>query len=136
MPSETDLELWQQVDTRTDLALLLQPDKKPKSGRSLQERLSELEMGGLIELTDKHAKFVVLGSTGRHYTVTLSTGKASCQCVDFRIRKHACKHQRLIYDQLGGEPPGSEDWHQVSDLNIILPPVLLQLSHDLLIGTL
>ncbi|KAK9833702.1 hypothetical protein WJX74_003212 [Apatococcus lobatus] len=88
-----------------------QPDRRAKSGRSLQERLSELEMGGLVELTDEHAKFVVLGSTGRHYTVTLSTGKGSCQCVDFRIRKHACKHQRLIYDQLG-EPPGSNNWHQ------------------------
>lgn len=91
----------------------MQADRKPKSGRSLQERLSELEMGGLIELTDEHAKFVVLGSTGRHYTVTLSSGKASCECVDFRIRKRTCKHQQLIYDQLG-EAPGSDNWHEVT----------------------
>ena len=34
------------------------------------------------------------GSTGTVYTVTLSDEGNSCQCVDFKIRKHACKHIR------------------------------------------
>ena len=34
------------------------------------------------------------GSTGTVYTVTLSDEGNSCQCVDFRTRKHTCKHIR------------------------------------------
>lgn len=39
-------------------------------------------------------RFVVLGSTKKHYLVTLSNKQHSCQCIDFRIRKHECKHIR------------------------------------------
>ncbi len=30
-----------------------------------------------------HCRFVVLGSTGKHYTITLAD-KPSCECMDFR----------------------------------------------------
>ena len=39
-------------------------------------------------------RFVVLGSTKNHYNVTLSDVRQTCQCVDFRIRRHNCKHIR------------------------------------------
>ncbi len=43
-------------------------------------------------------RFVVLGSTKNHYTVTLSDDRHACQCVDFRIRKHECKHIRCALE--------------------------------------
>lgn len=47
-------------------------------------KLRELELGGLVDLTPEHAKFMVIGSTGNHYTVTFTNEKRTCQCPDHR----------------------------------------------------
>ena len=39
-------------------------------------------------------RFVVLGSTKNYYKVELRTDKQSCECMDHRLRRHACKHIR------------------------------------------
>jgi hypothetical protein len=55
--------------------------------KKMDEKLKELELNGLVEFNPGvDAKFVVLGSTGNHYTITLTNDKQSCQCVDHRIR--------------------------------------------------
>jgi hypothetical protein len=38
---------------------------------------------------------------GTHYRVELTDAKRKCQCVDHRIRKHDCKHIRLLLQSLG-----------------------------------
>ena len=80
-----------------------------RSGRSWEERMSELELSGLVNCDETAAKFIVLGSTGNPYTVTLSDEKRSCQCVDHRIRKRDCKHIKLILKQLNCTETPS-DW--------------------------
>jgi hypothetical protein len=37
---------------------------------------------------------------GKHYKVVLSDSKRSCQCIDHRIRRHDCKHIRLMLQTL------------------------------------
>ncbi|KIZ07553.1 hypothetical protein MNEG_0390 [Monoraphidium neglectum] len=97
-------------------------------------RLRELEMGGLVEWSvegqggegAQKATFIVIGSKGDHYAVRFTTrpeqGRRprTCECMDCRIRKHDCKHIRLILQQLGLDEP-YQDWPQalerkVSDL--------------------
>ncbi|KXZ46348.1 hypothetical protein GPECTOR_44g27 [Gonium pectorale] len=74
-------------------------------------RLRELELEGLVDYDPRvgdplggdpggSAVFVVIGSTGNHYTVRLSDAKRSCQCMDCRVRKRDCKHIRLILGKL------------------------------------
>lgn len=79
--------------------------------KSEAEKLAELELGGLIDATEDHAKFMVLGSTGKHYTVTLSKEQHTCGCPDYRFRRHRCKHQQLVLSQLG-VPDNPEQWHE------------------------
>ena len=50
----------------------------------MDKKLSSLHLDGLVDFTEQAAKFVVLGSTKNHYTVTLSDDRHTCQCVDFR----------------------------------------------------
>ena len=46
-------------------------------------------------------RFVVLGSTGAHYKVVFTkdkekrgfgAGNSRCECMDYRLRRHTCKH--------------------------------------------
>lgn len=46
-------------------------------------------------------RFVVIGSRGNHYTVRLQDGLHSCECMDWRFRRHHCKHICLVLSQLG-----------------------------------
>lgn len=46
---------------------------------------------------------------GKHYKVELTDKGRKCQCVDHRIRKHDCKHIRLMLKTLGVESK-PEDW--------------------------
>lgn len=44
---------------------------------------------------------------GKHYKVTMTDEKRTCQCVDHRIRKHDCKHIRLLLQTMGiSDSPG------------------------------
>lgn len=43
----------------------------------------------------------MVGSTGKHYTVTLKDDGPSCQCMDFRTRKRQCKHITKILQSIG-----------------------------------
>lgn len=57
-------------------------------------------------------RFAVIGSTGRHYNVDLADDRHTCQCPDFRVRHRACKHIKLVLQQLGISQD-SNDWHKV-----------------------
>ena len=57
-------------------------------------------------------RFAVIGSTGRHYNVELADDRHTCQCPDFRVRHRACKHIKLVLQQLGISED-SKDWHKV-----------------------
>ncbi|GLC35338.1 hypothetical protein PLESTB_000575500 [Pleodorina starrii] len=45
-------------------------------------RLRDLELEGLVDLSPDAAVFVVIGSTGNHYTVRLTDARRSCTCID------------------------------------------------------
>lgn len=62
-------------------------------------------------------RFAVVGSTGRHYNVDLASQGHTCQCPDFRMRKRACKHIKLVLQQLSLSD--SHDWHEVRTLAAI-----------------
>ncbi|DBA71329.1 TPA: hypothetical protein ACH3X2_011140 [Trebouxia sp. C0005] len=89
----------------------VKPKKKSKPSKSQAEKLKELELSGLVDFTQQHARFAVIGSTGSHYNVELKDPAPTCQCVDFRIRKRICKHQKLVLLQLG-IPDKPQDWHK------------------------
>ena len=55
----------------------------------------------------------MIGSTGSHYNVELKDPAPTCQCVDYRIRKRICKHQKLVLLQLG-IPDQPQDWDKVN----------------------
>jgi hypothetical protein len=42
-------------------------------------------------------------AAGKHYKVELNDEKRKCQCVDHRIRRHDCKHIKLMLKMLGIE---------------------------------
>ena len=65
-----------------------------RSGRTWEERIAELELSGLVGCDEAAAEFIVIGSTGTPYTITLTDERRRCQCVDHRIRKRDCKHIR------------------------------------------
>ena len=52
--------------------------------QNMDKKLSSLHLDGLVDFSKEAAKFVVLGSTNKHYTITLSDERHTCQCVDFR----------------------------------------------------
>ncbi|KAL0034814.1 hypothetical protein WJX77_008386 [Trebouxia sp. C0004] len=104
----------------------VKPKKKSKPSKSQAEKLKELELSGLVDFTQQHARFAVIGSTGSHYNVELKDPAPSCQCVDYRIRKRICKHQKLVLLQLG-IPDKPQDWHKavsakLDELAQIAPP--------------
>ena len=69
--------------------------------RSWEERISELELSGLISCSkDEGAKFIVIGSTGKNYEIVLTDDKRKCQCLDHRLRRRDCKHIKLVLRQL------------------------------------
>ena len=59
----------------------------------------------MIDLSSDDAKFVILGSAGKHYVVTLSDERHTCQCMDFHTRgkQRPCKHIRVSQQELGLE---------------------------------
>ena len=42
-------------------------------------------------------------AAGKHYKVEFTNEKRKCQCIDHRIRKHDCKHIRLMLKTMGIE---------------------------------
>ena len=58
--------------------------QEAERAKRMDEKLSSLQLDGLVDFSDAAAKFIVLGSTKKHYTVTLSDAQHTCQCVDFR----------------------------------------------------
>mmetsp|Transcript_2304 Transcript_2304/g.4688 ORF Transcript_2304/g.4688 Transcript_2304/m.4688 type:complete len:233 (-) Transcript_2304:289-987(-) len=91
------------------------PISNSKTHRSWEERIAELELNGIVEFTDELATFVVVGSTGKHYQVSLSAENQTCQCIDHRIRRHACKHIRLILEKIGLDVTTADQWHSAVD---------------------
>ncbi|PNH08450.1 hypothetical protein TSOC_004979, partial [Tetrabaena socialis] len=66
-------------------------------------KLRELELEGLVDLSPEAAVFVVVGSTGNHYTVRLMDTRRSCNCMDCRIEKN-----------VGGWCEAVERWFETS----------------------
>ena len=63
----------------------------------MDKKLSSLHLDGLVDFSEAAAKFVVLGSTKKHYTITLSDARHTCQCVDFRCHLLTrCPLQKLL----------------------------------------
>lgn len=60
---------------------------------------------------------MVVGSSGKHYTVTLQDEKPTCQCMDFRIRKRQCKHITLVLQSIGA--PTASDWAEVCSTKMV-----------------
>lgn len=72
-------------------------------------------------------RFAVIGSTGKHYVVTLSDPRQTCQCMDFRMRKRQCKHILLVLSGMGiADNP--KNWKEVSCL-VASSCILLAWSH-------
>jgi hypothetical protein len=86
------------------------------AGRSMAERMKELELGSLVDLTAEAAVWIVMGSTKKPYKVSIgelkTKGKveSKCACRDFRIRKRDCKHITLLKTTLG-LLADSSGWH-------------------------
>ena len=107
---------------------------------SMSERLSDLELSGLIDAAPGVAHFAIVGAQHKgqkrkHYKVTLEGGgrgggeggggkgsakeasSAACECIDFKIRRKRygghCKHIKLVLAQLGlGEAATSDGWEE------------------------
>lgn len=86
-------------------------DEEAERLKRQDDKLQDLNLDGLIDFDKDHARFVVLGSTKNYYKVELRTDKQSCECMDHRLRRHACKHISLVLTQLGivNEPA---TWHK------------------------
>jgi len=65
---------------------------------------------GLVDFSEDAAKFIVIGSKGDPYTITLADDKHKCTCLDHRFRRHNCKHICLVLSQLGVLDDPSK-WH-------------------------
>mmetsp|Transcript_46151 Transcript_46151/g.108901 ORF Transcript_46151/g.108901 Transcript_46151/m.108901 type:complete len:96 (-) Transcript_46151:163-450(-) len=85
----------------------------------MEERVQELEIGALVDLDDTQALFIVMGSTRKPYRVALGLRSASrplastCQCMDFRLRKHECKHITLLKKTLSVEKDNA-NWQEAA----------------------
>ncbi|KAL4425739.1 hypothetical protein ABPG75_009755 [Micractinium tetrahymenae] len=88
---------------REDALSGLTEEERRDRHKVLLARMAQLHLDGLIEMTHENAKFVVLGSKGNHYTITLKDDKHTCGCLDYRFRRHNCKHILLVLSQLGIE---------------------------------
>ena len=93
---------------------------KPKSPRphkpqSLDAKLKLLSFEGLEKVTDKAAVFLVRGSTGNLYRVSINDDGCKCQCVDHRIRKRDCKHIVLVLKTAFSGGQGQAHWRQAAD---------------------
>ena len=70
--------------------------------QNMDKKLSSLHLDGLVDFSKEAAKFVVLGSTNKHYTITLTDERHTCQCVDFRralvqqLRTASCIYRRCL----------------------------------------
>lgn len=92
--------------------------RAPSGPYDLEQKLSELGLGGLVDFDEEpgergRADFIVIGSTGNHYIVSLTDQRNVCQCVDFRTRGkiRPCKHLKLLYRQLGiSDESGGANW--------------------------
>ena len=82
------------------LSELTEEDRKDSKKRMLA-RMKALAISNLVDFTPEDAKFIVLGSKGDPYTVTLADEKHKCTCLDHRFRRHNCKHICLVLDQIG-----------------------------------
>ncbi|CAG9463679.1 unnamed protein product [Pedinophyceae sp. YPF-701] len=106
--------------------------RTPRPGRSLEERMAELEQGTLVDWDPEFAVFIVVGALrkqqkkGRmvmarnHYKITLSDDGRKCECMDHRIRKRDCKHIHLTLRTLGLTPETDfADWRGAVDKFIV-----------------
>ena len=90
----------------------------------MAHRMTKVDIGGLIELSLSKAAFIVFGSpdrkTGRrnHYTITLQdsnflgSSNARCTCIDYKVRKHNCKHIRRVWSDVGLTEDTWMNWYQ------------------------
>jgi hypothetical protein len=79
----------------------LTEEERKDSKKRMMARMKALAISNLVDFTPEAATFIVLGSKGTPYTVTLADEKHKCTCLDHRFRRHNCKHICLCLDQVG-----------------------------------
>lgn len=110
--SERQVQEEEEVEVELPREVLTEEEKKDAK-KKLAARMRALELSGLDEVTADHASFQVLGSgKNRLYTVTLNDEKHSCQCMDYRFRRHNCKHICLVLNRLGILEQPQAAWRQ------------------------
>lgn len=94
--------------------------------RALNQRLYLLEADYSTEKNGKW-KFIVRGSTGNRYSVSISSNSVFCNCFDCKRRKSACKHIYFIVGRVAQD--GELLSRMGSQLNY---PILDQITPKLL----
>jgi len=79
----------------------LTEEERKDSQKKMMARTKALAISNLVDFTPEAAKFIVLGSKGDPYTVTLADEKHKCTCLDHRFRRHNCKHITLVLSEIG-----------------------------------
>lgn len=91
--------------------------------RALRQRLYLLE----AEYKNAKWKFVVRGSTGNRYTVSILSNSVSCNCFDCKRRKATCKHIYFIVGRV------AQDHELLKDMGSQLTfPILDKITPKLL----
>lgn len=111
-PSRATYRGYSAMD-RELLADLTEEEKKDEKKR-LKARMKALSLSNLINYSDEKAEFIVLGSKGDPYMITLNDTKHKCTCLDHRFRRHNCKHICLVLSELG-VLDAPEDWKRGVD---------------------
>lgn len=88
-------------------------EERKDERKKMLARMQAVALDGLVECNDEFASFIVIGSRGDPYTITLSDEKKKCTCIDHRCRKRDCKHILLVLSQLGILDE-AETWEQGS----------------------
>jgi len=100
-----------------DLLAGLTDVEKKDSRKRMLARMKALELSNLVEFSPESAAFIVIGSKGDPYTVTLADEKHKCTCLDHRFRRHNCKHICLVLSQVGAlETPTK--WHSAVEASL------------------
>jgi hypothetical protein len=100
---------YSQMD-RELLADLTEEDKKDERKR-MKARMKAVNLSDLVDFNDAAATFIVLGSRGDPYTITLADERHKCTCMDFRFRgkQRPCKHICKVLESIEKEEDPS-DW--------------------------
>lgn len=72
---------------------------KDRINRSLEQKLYLLSAN---QKTTNNWIFEILGSTSSHYIIEINEKHTKCSCMDYKLRKMACKHIYFIFGKILG----------------------------------